>query len=314
MPSITQLEYLLAVDKHRHFGRAAKECHVSQPSLSAQLQKLEEELDVIVFDRSKKPILPTERGKHVLEQARVIVKEHKRLYDIIRDDQEVTGDFKLAVIPTLAPYVIPLFVKEFSKRYPKVNLIINEYKTADIITMLVDDYLDAALLVTPLYDNRIIERVLFYESFHLYVNKDHSFYKRKTVKEDEIDGNDIWLLDEGHCFRDQVLKVCKFNSDKRPLKNVSFESGNLETLINLVRKSNGYTLLPYLSTLNLSKTERMENLKNFSNAIPTREVSLIHSRSFLKEEIIQAMEQVIVENLPEGVTTTKRKKYEIIDI
>lgn len=314
MPSITQLEYLLAVDKHRHFGRAAKECHVSQPSLSAQIQKLEEDLQTIVFDRSKKPILPTIGGQRILDQARVIIREHKRLYDVIAEGEEISGDFNLAVIPTLAPYLIPIFVKDFSIKYPKVNLIINEYKTADILNMLVDDYLDAALLVTPLYDDRIIERSLFYERFYLYVNENHPFYKRKTIKEEEIETEDIWLLDEGHCFRDQVLKVCGLNKDHRPLSNVTFASGNLETLINLVRESKGYTLLPYLSTVHLEDHEKKNNLKSFSKKIPTREVSLIHSRSFLKEGIIEALEQSILDNLPSEIEKNKGKKLEIIDI
>lgn len=314
MPSITQLEYLIALDKHRHFGRAAKECHVSQPSLSAQLQKLEDELGVVVFDRSKKPILVTHKGEQVLEQARTIVKEHRRLYDVARESGQLKGELNLAIIPTLAPYIIPIFVQEFSSKYPEVRLKINEYKTEDIIRLLCDDYLDAALLVTPLYDDRIIERSLFYETFHLYVNSDHPLYKRKKIKESDIDSHDIWLLSEGHCFRDQMLKICSMSDQAKPLENVEFESGNLETLINIVRTSRGHTLLPYLATFYLNQHEKKNNLKDFSQNIPVREVSLIHSRSFLKEDIIDALEQTILDNLPEGLSTLKQKKFSIIDI
>lgn len=182
MPTITQLEYLLAVDNEKHFGRAAMDCHVSQPSLSTQIQKLEEELNVIIFDRSKKPIIATEVGLAIIEQARVVIHEHKKIHAIANQgSKEPRGKFDLAVIPTLAPYLIPLFVGEFSKNNPKVNLKINEYKTEDIVKLLINDEIDAGLLVTPLEDERIIERHLFYEPFHIYVSEDHYLSKKKIL-------------------------------------------------------------------------------------------------------------------------------------
>lgn len=316
MPTITQLEYLLAVDRQRHFGKAAEECHVTQPSLSMQLQKLEEELGVIVFDRSKKPIMATEVGKLLIEQAKVVINEHKKLQIIAHNKEAgLRGSFKLAVIPTLSPYVIPLFLHKFAAKYPEVELTIEEHQTEEIIELLARDKIDAGLLVTPLKNDHIIERVLFYEPFYLYAASDSKVAKKKTVKESDLDENEIWLLDEGHCFRNQVIKFCSL-SGKAPtvIHNVRFQSGNLETLKNMVRTQGGYTLLPHLATTSLSTQERKGMLRPFQNPAPSREVSIVHSRSFLKESIIDALQNEIIASLPQDIRSLKSKKLQIVDI
>lgn len=314
MPSITQLEYVVAVHKHKHFGRAAKECHVSQPSLSAQIQKMEEELDVVIFDRSKKPVMTTDIGLKVVRQAQVVIREHHRLFDIKSESGEISGVFHLGVIPTLSPYLVPLFVENFSQKYPKVDLKISEYQTQDIILKLYDDELDGALLVTPLKDDKIIERALFLEPFYVFAPTGHPLLKKKTVREKDLDGGDIWLLDEGHCFRDQVIRFCSLGKSQQVLKNVGFSSGSLETLINLIRKGTGYTLLPHLATTHLLPSEMKNNLRKFTSPIPTREVSLVHSRSFLKEDIITALIEEITNIIPNELTNLKSGKAQIIDI
>jgi len=314
MPTISQLEYILAVYKTRHFGRAADECHVSQPSLSAQIQKVEDELGVIIFDRSKKPIMVTDKGKLIIDQAKQVLKEHQKFFEINRETNVLSGSFHLGVIPTLAAYVVPLFIESFSQKYPHVTLKISEYKTQDIVSALYEDHLDAGLLVTPLYDKALIERKLFLEPFYIFASDNHELYKKKFVKDNELDANSVWLLEEGHCFRDQVIKVCSLRNKNPVLMNVSFESGNLETLINLIRKGRGYTLLPYLATLHLSEEEKRKNLKKFQKPIPTREVSLVYSRSFLKQEIIDALENEIVDHLPKDLKHFKSVQSEIIDI
>lgn len=200
MPTLTQLEYTIAVHKHKHFARAAHECHVSQPSLSAQIQKVEEEMDLIIFDRSKKPILTTERGEKFIEQAKVVLREHKKLFHITSHNGELTGHFHLGVIPTLSAYIIPLFIESFSKKHPKVQLTVSEYKTEDIVKMLYDDELDGGLLVTPLHDDKIIERSLFFEPFYVFASDHHELAGRKFVRDDELDGNSVWLLNEGTAF------------------------------------------------------------------------------------------------------------------
>lgn len=314
MPTLTQLEYIIAVHKHKHFARAAEECHVSQPSLSAQIQKVEEEMSTILFDRSKKPVLTTTKGEQFVEQAKVVLREHKKLFDITVAGGTLSGDFHLGVIPTLSAYIIPLFIETFSRKYPHVKLKISEYKTEDIIQRLYDDELDGGLLVTPLHDDKIIERSLFFEPFYVFASDNHELAQRKYVKDDDLDGSSVWLLNEGHCFREQVIKICSLKHQNQVLKNITFESGNLETLKNLIRQGRGYTLLPHLATINLSKEEKNNNLVRFSKPVPTREVSLVHSRSFLKEKIIESLVEEILAAIPEELKSLKKGSYEVIDI
>lgn len=315
MPSITQLEYVIALDTYRHFARAAKACHVSQPSLSAQLQKMEEEIETIIFDRSKKPILPTNKGKKVISQSRVIVKEYRRLLDLAKKtSDEIEGNFRLAVIPTLSPYLLPLFLEDFCHTYPKVNLIIEEFKTDEIIELLKLDKIDAALLVTPLKDDQIIERALFYEPFYFYASKKHPSLSTKKVNLQNLSTTDIWLLQEGHCFRDQVLNICSHKKTEGLIPHLKFESGSLETLKGMVQSLGGHTLLPYLATLKLNAVNKRDCLREFIAPVPTREVSLIHSRVFLKEDIILAMEKTIIKNLPNELSSKKKENFTIVGL
>ncbi|MCB0377489.1 MAG: hydrogen peroxide-inducible genes activator [Bdellovibrionales bacterium] len=314
MPTITQLEYLVAVSKQKHFGRAAKDCNISQPTLSAQIQKLEEELGIIVFDRSKKPVMTTDKGKKVVAQARTILQEYSRLFDIPGSQEGLRGEFSLGIIPTLAPYVLPLFIESFSEKYPDVKLNISEYKTEDIVRKLYDDELDGGLLVTPLHDDKLIERSLFLEPFYGFVADGHPHQTKSELSDKDLESDDIWLLNEGHCFRDQVLKLCAQNKDHHVLKSVNFESGNLETLKNLIRKGKGYTLLPHLATLGLSDSEKAKNLKPLKGPVPSREVSLVHSRSFLKEDIIAALVDEIASHLPSDLKNLKRGQVKVVEI
>ncbi len=315
MASITQLEYILAVDREKHFGKAAERCHVAQPSLSMQIQKLEEELGVIIFDRSKKPILATDTGQQILEQAQKVVKEHRNLFDIAnRGSTVLKGHFHLGVIPTLSPYLIPLFIGEFSKNYPEVQLKVSEFQTSEIIEELSQDRLDAGLLVTPLGDDKIIERHLFFEPFYAYISENHPLAQRKILSEFDLSDENLWLLEEGHCFRDQVLKVCSLDRKNTALGNVEFASGNLETLKNLVKKNSGYTLLPELALAEMDTSEINRYIKKFKKPVPTREVSLVHSRSFLKENIIAAMEALIIDNLPKNIRSLKKRDIDVVSI
>ena len=315
MSTLTQLEYVLAVDDERHFGKAAKACHVSQPSLSAQIQKLEEELGLVIFDRSKKPILVTEAGREIILQARVIVREHKKLRTIAdTKGLEPKGSFELAVIPTLASYVIPLFIGEFCERYPDVDLVVHEHKTDDIIRLLNNDELDAGLLVTPLRDDSLIERHLYYEAFYCYLNPNHHLKAKDEISESDLDCGDLWLLSEGHCFRNQMLKICASGQNQCVFPNIRFESGNLDTLIKLVNANSGFTLLPQMAVDELSPADVSTHIKPFAPPMPTREVSLVYNRSFLKETVINALEKCIIENLPGHIKSLKRKHVQVVDI
>lgn len=314
MPTLTQLEYIVAVDKLKHFGRAAESCHVSQPSLSSQIQKVEEDLNVIIFDRSKKPIVTTDLGLKVVEQAKKVLLEHHRLMNLQLNTNKVQGKFHLGVIPTLSPYVVPLFVEGFSKKYPEVELTISENKTSEILDLLYEDKIDAGLLVTPIEDATIEEKFLFYEPFYAFVADTHPFAKKTTLANSDLEGETLWLLNEGHCFRNQVLEICDFKDKNQVLNNITFESGSLETLKNLIRQGQGYTLLPYLATLNLSKEEKAKYLKSFKKPTPTRQVSIVYTRKFNKEKIIESLASEILLHIPEELKRIKKTNVDVIPI
>ncbi|MBD65221.1 MAG: DNA-binding transcriptional regulator OxyR [Halobacteriovoraceae bacterium] len=312
--TLTQLEYVIAVDKLKHFGRAAESCFVTQPTLSMQLQKLEDELQITIFDRSKSPIATTTEGRIVVEQAHKILKEQKNLYNLLSDmKDEISGDFKLAVIPTLSPFILPMFVHNFLKEYPKVNLQILELKTEDIIEQLKSDDIDAGLLVTPLHENNIKEIPLYYEPFYLFINPKNELAKKTKVAQEDLDINEIWLLNKGNCFRDQVLNICNQKELASNKENISFESGNFETLKNMVLKSHGYTILPHMAVTEFS-AKLKKNIREFKRPVPTREVSLVFNKDCLKNKIIQVLEEEILAAIPDDIRELSHKSQEVIDI
>jgi LysR family hydrogen peroxide-inducible transcriptional activator len=313
--TLTQLEYILAVAKYRHFGKAAKACFITQPTLSMQIQKLEEELGIILFDRSRSPVLTTAEGERVIEQARNVIREQKRLYEIVEHSrEEITGDFRLAVIPTLSTYILPLFLKSFVAKYPKVNLVIEERTTEEIIRLLAEDEVDAGLLATPLNESTLMERVLFYEPFYLFVAAEHPLAKKKKIREADLELSEIWLLNKGNCFRDQVLNICAEAGERNQGKEekIRFESGNLETLKNMVLTSSGYTILPHLAVEQLT-SQRKKWVRPFTNPVPTREVSLVHSRTCLRERVLAALEEEIVAALPKELRDLHSRDVSVVE-
>jgi len=290
--TITQLYYVLAVAENQNFTKAAKKCFVTQPTLSMQIQKLEDELDVQIFDRSKKPIELTDVGRKIVNQAKNIVNESYRIKDIV-DQQKgfIGGEFKIGIIPTVMPTLLPMFLKTFIKRYPKIKLKIEELNTEDIISKIIEGHLDAAILATPLENELIKERVLFYEPFVGYIPPNHRLHEKRNIDVDDLDLSDMLLLEDGHCFREGVINLCKVFKDHVD-DNFQLESGSIETLINLSNEGLGMTLLPYLHTLNINESKKA-NLHYFNEPTPAREVSVIYHKSELKMQIIDALHDVI---------------------
>lgn len=317
MPTLTQLKYILAVDKLRHFAKASEECHVSQPSLSMQIQKVEEEVGFALFDRNKKPILPTPKGMRFIEQAKVVLRESLKLEDLSRrESDQMNGEYRLGMIPTLAPYILPLFVESFVEKYPKVVLKIDELKTESIVEQLRNDKLDGGILVTPLQERSIQERVLFYENFYVYCGIHSHFFSKSKVKTDELDNHDLWLLQDGHCFRNQVEKLCGSTNRNRSLNgNIFFEGGNLETLRHLIRNGKGFTLVPELFVQTLHRNERHSHVKEIEKPTPLREVSFVTRRDEWKGDISAALEEEILAKLPtEFRRSPDRRNSKIIPI
>ena len=315
MLTLTQIEYIVAVEKFRHFGKAAEHCHVTQPTLSMQIQKAEEEAGFLIFDRVKKPVLPTEKGMKFLAQCKVLLHEHQKLVSISREQNaQTSGEFRLGVIPTIAPYLLPLFIQHFSRAYPAIHLSIDELKTHQIIEYLNDDRLDAGLLATPLHEEGIRERPIYYEPFYLYVAKAHPLNARKRIREDDLSGHDMWLLRDGHCFRNQIVRYCSLKPNEGVFPNVEFEGGNIDTLRYLIRKSQGYTLVPALFVETLSEAERRDYVREFEKPVPTREVSLVYRRDLWKSDILEALQKTIVAQLPRGLTAYDPKRQEVLAI
>lgn len=290
--TITQLYYVLAVAENQNFTKAAEKCFVTQPTLSMQIQKLEDQLDVQIFDRSKKPIELTDVGRKIVTQARNIVNESYRIQDIV-DQQKgfIGGEFKLGIIPTIMPTLLPMFLKNFIKKHPKVKLKIEELTTEEIITRIKDGHLDAAIAATPLEDENIKERVLYFEPFVSYIPKGHRLHTKKKIDISDLDIDDMLLLEDGHCFRDGVINLCKVFKNHVDDK-FQLESGSIETLIKLSNEGLGMTLLPYLHTLDIREKES-ENIHYFNEPSPAREVSIIYHKSELKIQIIEALQDVI---------------------
>lgn len=290
--TITQLQYVLAVAEHKNFTLAAEKCFVTQPTLSMQIQKIEEELSIQIFDRTKKPIQLTEIGQKIVNQAKNIVIEADRIKDIVEQQKGfIGGEFRLGIIPTIMPTLLPMFLNNFIKKYPKVKLIIEELNTDEIIVKLKNGHLDAAIASTPLMEEKLKEIVLYFEPFVAYIPENHTIAHKGEIEISDLNIEEILLLQDGHCFRDGILNLCKSNGVSTG-SSFQLESGSFETLIKLADEGLGTTLLPYLHTLDLNEKDK-KKLHHFVEPKPAREVSLIFPKTELKIQIIDALRTTI---------------------
>jgi LysR family hydrogen peroxide-inducible transcriptional activator len=304
--TLTQLNYILAVDRCRNFAQAARECFVTQPTLSMQIQKLEDYLQIVIFDRAKMPVEPTPMGKKVLEYAQKVMQGAQELEELSKSLRgEVSGEYILGVIPTLAPYVLPLFVQKFVSDYPKVELKIFEHQTDELVRLLKEGKIDAGICAVPLEEKVIKEEHLFYEPFKIFFSPEHSLLKKKSIEDKDLDLREAWLLKEGHCLRAQALQLCqprKVGNDR----HLFFEAGSLETLVNMVKSSTGFTVLPHLSCLNLSQ-EDQKMLRDFKSHSPVRDISFVTGPLSMKTSADKAMVATILKSLPKELKKTPGK-------
>lgn len=286
MITLTQLEYIVAIDEYRHFATAAEKCFVTQPTLSMQIKKLEDELGVIIFDRSRQPVVPTDLGAKLIEQARMTLSATQRIKEIIQEEQqEVEGTLKIGIIPTLAPYLLPVFIGPYIRKYPAVKVKVEELVSEEIIRRLKRDMLDVGLFVTPYHDEKIVERPVFYEEMLVYAHPDCELLKKKEVGHEDIVTSDIWMLGNGHCFRNQVVNLCEMSASQHKNLPFEFESNSLETLMRIVDVEGGFTLIPELA-LQYMSPEKKKQVRSIANTKPLREVSVIYSRHFTKQRLI----------------------------
>ncbi|HMY34464.1 MAG TPA: hydrogen peroxide-inducible genes activator [bacterium] len=307
--TLLQLTYIVAVEKYRSFSKAAKDRFVTQPTLSMQIQKLEEELGVTIFDRGKKPVAPTDIGRTIIEQAQAILRESDKIIQSVESETtEVAGIFRIGIIPTLAPYLLNLFLQDFITKHPRVELVIEELQTREITERLNRSDLDAGLLATPLHHKNLAEKPLFYEPFVAYVSEEHRLSAKKKIHIKDLQNGDLWLLTEGHCFRSQALALCKQKKNITPKHKgaLRFESGNLDTLRKLVEQNYGMTLLPYLAVSELSDEKKKLYMRPFAPPAPKREISLVYNRSYPKKKILEVLEHAIRFSVPEEILEKDR--------
>ena len=298
--TLTQLNYIVSVDTHRHFATAAEKTFVTQPTLSMQIQKLEEELGVIIFDRSKQPVIPTEVGAKIIEQARIILKEAQQIQYIIESNKdEMDGTFRIGIIPTVASSLIPLFLHTFTQKFPTIQLIFEELLTRDLLNKLQDDQLDAGIIGTPLPGNQFKDLPLYFEPFNVYMSPNHSLLEKSEIHLDDLNPEEMWLLSEGHCLRDQSVDLCKKIKSQRD-RAVQFESGNLETLIKVVDQGYGMTILPTL-TVNGLGPEQAKRVRKLSNNELGRNVRLIFGRLYTKNKMLHALRDHLLSCLPTDI-------------
>lgn len=298
MVTLTQLEYIVAVDDYRHFATAAEKCFVTQPTLSMQIKKLEDELGVIIFDRSRQPVVTTDIGSRLLAQARVVLAAASRLSEIIKEDKkEVAGSLKIGIIPTLAPYLLPVFIGDYIRKYPSVKIEVEEMVSEDIIRGLKQDAIDVGIFVTPYHDEKIVERPVFYEEMLVYASPGHSLLQKAKVRVSDITTPEIWMLGSGHCFRNQVLNLCEMKELQHRNLPFEFESNSLETLMKIVDKEGGFTLIPELALQYMGK-EQQQQVRHFEDNIPLREVSVIYSRYYIKHKLIDLLCEEIRSVIP----------------
>jgi len=305
--TIIQLEYIVAVSSYKSFSIAANHCFVTQPTLSMQIQKLEEELGVVIFDRSKNPISVTDSGEKLIRQAKVILEQRDYFLNIVHNSKgEFTGVLKVGVIPTISPFLLPLFLQSFIKKYPKVELIFDELTTNEIIVELNKSSLDIGILALPINNSGIIEESIYLEPFVGFVPETHKLFSKQKLSPDDILGDDLLLLKEGHCLREQTLKVCR-TSEKEwrdDHNKILFEFGSLDTLINLVQQNFGITLLPYLAIRYMDDYQK-KLVKKFNEPIPQREIGIVYSKTFAKKHLVNALKTEILNSIPNELKDRK---------
>ncbi len=295
--TLQQLEYIVAVYRHRHFAKAAEQCNVTQPTLSAMVQKLEDELGVKIFDRTTQPVTPTKIGRLVIEQGwKTLVKARKIKELVAEEKQSTTGAFTIGILPTIAPYLLPRFFPQLTAAHPEMELRIVEMKTDDIKRALARGEMDAAILVNLDDMENFTKTTLFYEQFIAYVSRNDTLYNNKMIRTADLNNEFLWMLDEGHCFRDQLVKFCDLKSARAT--KYTYTLGSIETFMRMVENGKGITFIPELALEQLSERQR-ELVRPFAIPIPTREIILMTSKNFVRHAILSLLEKTIKECVPE---------------
>ena len=301
--TLQQLEYILAVNQFRHFAKAAEYCRVTQPTLSAMIQKLEEELDTRIFDRSQQPVCPTPVGIHIIEQAQNILVQANRIKNIIEEEKHsLTGTFKLGILPTVAPYLLPRFFPQLMKKYPDLDIRVVEMKTNDIKKALQTGEIDAGIVASLAGMEELQQTPLFYEQFFAYVSREDALFNNEVIRTSDLNGEQLWLLDEGHCFRDQLVRFCQMKSARA--SQLAYHLGSMETFMRMVESGKGVTFIPELAVLQLGDAQK-ELVRSFAIPCPTRQVVLLTNKNFIRHTLLEVLVKEIKLSVPKEMLSLR---------
>jgi len=301
--TLQQLEYILAVNQFRHFAKAAEYCRVTQPTLSAMIQKLEEELDTRIFDRSQQPVCPTPVGIHIIEQAQNILVQANRIKNIIEEEKHsLTGTFKLGILPTVAPYLLPRFFPQLMKKYPDLDIRVVEMKTNDIKKALQTGEIDAGIVASLAGMEELQQTPLFYEQFFAYVSREDALFNNEVIRTSDLNGEQLWLLDEGHCFRDQLVRFCQMKSARA--SQLAYHLGSMETFMRMVESGKGVTFIPELAVLQLGDIQK-ELVRPFAIPCPTRQIVMLTNKNFIRHTLLEALTKEIKSSIPKEMLSLK---------
>jgi LysR family hydrogen peroxide-inducible transcriptional activator len=302
--TLQQLEYILAVERYRHFGRAAEACNVTQPTLSAMIGKLEEELNAKLFDRNRQPICPTPVGEQVLRQAKEVLAQADSIKDIVEEEKHsLNGTFRVGILPTIAPYLLPRFFPQLMKKYPTLDIRVREMKTHEIKEALLQGDIDAGILAQIEGLEEYEQTHLFYEKYEGYVSREDTLFAKETLRTSDVaSSRDLWLLDEGHCFRDQMVRFCQMKSSQT--SQLAYNLGSMETFMRMVESGKGITFIPELAVMQLSG-EQKELVRPFAIPVPTRQLILITNRNFIRQTLLDVIVKEIQASVPKEMLKMK---------
>lgn len=307
--TLQQLEYIVAVYRFKHFAKAADQCGVTQPTLSSMIQKLEEELGVKLFDRKANPVKPTTIGMEVIEQAwKVLVRANKLKETVEENRLSLLGTFRIAVLPTIAPYLVPRFFPQLLTEHPEMDVRVVEMNTAKMRKALAHGDIDAAILTNVKGLDNFDIKTLFYEQFFAYVAKGDKLYESDNIRIADLKGEYLWLLDEGHCFRDQLVKYCQLKSASRSRQ--AYSLGSIETFMRIVESGKGVTFIPELAVQQLDDTQR-QLVKPFALPIPTREVVMMTNKSFIRTTLLQLFIDRIRQSVPPEMLKLRQTQQQV---
>ncbi|MDR0961843.1 MAG: hydrogen peroxide-inducible genes activator [Mediterranea sp.] len=301
--TLQQLEYIIAVDNLRHFAKAAEQCRVTQPTLSAMIQKLEEELNVKIFDRGKQPVCPTDIGNCILQQAREVLVQANQIKNIIEEQQHsLSGTFRMGILPTIAPYLLPRFFPQLTKKYPQLDIRVSEMKTEDIKKALQLGDIDGGVVAGLDNMEEFVQTPLLYDQFYAYVSRDCSLFRHERIRTSDVTGQQLWLLDEGHCFRDQLMRFCQLETARASKQ--AYHLGSMETFMRMVESGRGITFIPELAVLQLSAAQR-ELVRPFAIPMPTRRLVMLTGKNFVRTTLLNALATAIRESVPREMLSLK---------